>query len=649
MDGNGRDQGEQQPDGSGQEEPTPHGGMTQPLLGSGQGGFVPWSSGDPAAPATRDERELAQMLERERLDDAARARALLPDAQPAPWGAPTWSAPSPPSALTPSTGAVTPPARRSAPAYSPSERLRARREVPVARQSLSHDGTPAALPLSFGEGGGARGGGPRQRFSGSGLVPQRRARRQERHARRSTLAISVLTVVLLLGSALLLFNPFQQRPSFGFAVGQRYQNVSSSQTLFLHGSAPTPTPPGGPTPTPPPSSASPTPQPTAKPQPTATPLPTPTPTLPPPGNAVVTFTAPTKSYTSPGSMTACGSGCTFGLANGSNTTSASKSVNATGSQTIYYWWHGTMHVHYRAARHCFSNGTCNSSAPFWPGGSVTFTDPIFQNGSCTLTVPRATDSDEGLCWYQAHTVGYNQYPTNNVSCDGDPGGAGATASDGSGGYYVWSFCWGSDSGTGGTGTQPVVTSGDCNNAQSQAASSATNNANSQLNSWVGGRVKVTSSVSSRWTGCNPGPGTQASSTTGSASASWSAGAFDPQTAVDRAGTLMSQWLSALGTYYWTSGPSGCTSAGAVQNAVANGTDTITCAQDGTATYDWRAASTQQTYAAKLAGLTYSQALAFCNNASQSPGVVSGTCTIKLGAGNPNQMPTAASQITIVAK
>lgn len=184
----------------------------------------------------------------------------------------------------------------------------------TVRASAHPDGVP--VPLGAGAASG-RGGGVRQRFSGSGVAAGGRIDRQERRARAITLGIAAAAVALVLSSALLLFHPLALDNGFGFALGHHYKPVQSSQVLIVPQpettATETTTPEGGApivrgTPT---AGASVTPAPgvtpgvTPTPTPTPSPTPAPTPTLPP-VYATATFTAATRNIASnPATMTAC--------------------------------------------------------------------------------------------------------------------------------------------------------------------------------------------------------------------------------------------------------------------------------------------------------------------------------------------------------
>lgn len=225
----------------------------------------------------------------------------------APYGAPMppfqppsqQASPTPPYGFPPA-GAVS---RQAVPeAGSPLQRLRdTRRDAGAPRTSAHPDGAPAPLPrfLAGGRAGGTTGGAAAgkvvQRFTGTGITPQARVRRQERRARRATVMLAVVAVVLITSSAFLLFDPAIQLPSFGFAIGTRYHAVDSGKSITLYQDPPTATPSdASPTPT----AASPTPNPTS---PTATPPDSPTSTAAPTATPMPTATA-TPTY-GPGTLT----------------------------------------------------------------------------------------------------------------------------------------------------------------------------------------------------------------------------------------------------------------------------------------------------------------------------------------------------------
>lgn len=217
------------------------------------------------------------------------------------------------------------------------------------RPSGEPDGAPAPIPgMLAGVGGVAR---VTQRFSGVGLSQRDQTEDDERRARIATFLLAFLAIGLILASALMLFNPFVMRLSFGFNQGQRivvvHSNVplivSKPQTPTPHptakpttvagvGTNPTPTiaaqgtPVGGPGPTAT-AAPSPVPTPTPPPQPTATPSPTPTAT-PIAGNAQVVFTAAKQTQSYSGAMNAC-PGCEI---NTPTQTASSGGYNGAGVQ-----------------------------------------------------------------------------------------------------------------------------------------------------------------------------------------------------------------------------------------------------------------------------------------------------------------------------
>ena len=240
-----------------------------------------------------------------------------------------------------------------------------------ARASTSPDGAPAPIPGMLAAGGVAR---VTQRFTGVGVAPRTQAQREERRARIFTLFLAFLAIGLIVSSALLLFNPFVLKLSFGFNPGQRVTEVHSKVPLIItkvQQSTPTPkpspkvtprpatpqpgpkstataaatgTPRGGPGPTAtaapsplPTATATPAPTATATPAPTATPSPTPTAT-PAPGAVTVTFTAASQTISSNSSndvATACPSGCDIPVTTGSASsgTYAGSLIQATGGYT----------------------------------------------------------------------------------------------------------------------------------------------------------------------------------------------------------------------------------------------------------------------------------------------------------------------------
>ena len=186
------------------------------------------------------------------------------------------------------------PSRKNAP--TPIQRFNEMQSRPV---TSTPDGRPASLPVTgsrylWGVAGAAISGGPsaaRQRFSGSGLLPQTHTQRTERRAQVMTLSLAGVAVLLIVGSALLLFQPTVQWPGFGFKLGQQFSHLASNIPLIIQGTPP----PVTPTPRPSPGTATPgrntgSTAPTATPAPAATATPAAEPTATSPA-AIPTATA----------------------------------------------------------------------------------------------------------------------------------------------------------------------------------------------------------------------------------------------------------------------------------------------------------------------------------------------------------------------
>ncbi|HEV2405568.1 MAG TPA: hypothetical protein VGR88_08955, partial [Ktedonobacterales bacterium] len=287
-------------------------------------------------------------------DDSARENGQwqVPGGQPAnpgyqpPAGYPLGANSRPPAPSFPAAPLGSTPTPRP----SPIERLRDTRGATGGKRATAHpDGAPSPIPRASAlkantprtTGAAAAGTQVVQRFSGTGLTPRPVVARREDRARRATLVLASAAVLLLVVSALALFDPTSHFAGFGFALGQRVTQVKSDVPLILQGTEPptptlgvstasptatpnngggpgaTATPTGGPQPTAT-AQATATAQPTATPQatatpvPTSTPLPTATPTVLPTG-ATVTFNATKQTVQSqPSTISSCPSGCDFG-------------------------------------------------------------------------------------------------------------------------------------------------------------------------------------------------------------------------------------------------------------------------------------------------------------------------------------------------
>lgn len=625
---------------------------TPPFPARGSG-FVPWQH-DGSIPGQNtaepsSEREQAFLLERERIDDAASAAQLL-HGQTSSLGpsvrVPDVSRASTPLSQTPAFPA--PASAVNAPLGSfpmPSARRADLRRADLQDSSRAHgrrdarnpDGTPAQLPFTSRESRTRERGGARQRFSGSGVTEHSVAQRQERRARAMTLALAALAALLVLSSAFVLFNPFVGRFGFGFALGQRLIHLSNGQILVLPGT--------GSVITPSPALASPTSTPLG--QPTVTPVPqkspTPTPTLVPPTNAVISFTAVSSKQATNGSMTACTSGCTLPSYSLSGAYRSSHQQGTTG--TYYYNAWVPLNAQVTAIRICDVNlYACHSGGGTFPGAAVTFDSSGLTNGSCTANLPSgnfAHDTSQP-CQMTSHSVSRNQY-------SGTAGWCGEV--DKYGNMTCWTFAWYNEGGTG--GTAKYVTYADCHSAMSTANLNGQATVSSIINNWAAGKALAppTMTTDPNSYDCPPEIGSVGSTVTGYATIDYSATDFDPQAAVAYASGLLNT-ATPVG-YYLSAGPTGCTQASAVQWSYAGGTFTVSCMQSGTVTYDWRSSSSagqqaQQKLAVKLAGMSYQSALAFCNGGTgEAAGIVKGSCTIKLGAGNQSQMPMSAGQITVI--
>jgi hypothetical protein len=465
-----------------------------------------------------------------------------------------------------------------------------------------------------------------QRFSGSGVAERALTSQRERRARSATIALSVIAVALLIGSALFLFNPFVQNRGFGFALGYRYKTVQSSDVLTIANDppkAPTPAVNGQPTPTPTPSGANsagtPGAKPTAtpRPQPTATPRPTATPTPPIGSGATVTFTAVNRNIQSqPATITDCGSGCTINalqhLAN--NITENNYSVAATGGPVATQTLQGNVWVSH-------DSGGPN---PSW----ATLT--LSASGvSCTVEVGGGSGLGIGLAttvycntgaWSPLTLTNFFGHINNAVCYDND------TPKQ----YRCnYSFEPASSQGLTTNPKGPSVTYNDCHNAMDNLAYTQGHDA---MNSWVGSNTnagwRVAGSPSynyGNWN-CSPGIGSLAASGTFHAwDTTWvDAYTFDPGAAQNYAMNNLNGQLPA--GYVWQNNASGCSLGSSVSGSTVN----ISCQYSRTAAYDWTQ-SLKDSLAKSLANPNL-DATAAANTCNNTPGVVQGSCKVTISNG-----------------
>lgn len=482
------------------------------------------------------------------------------------------------------------------------------------------------------------------------MTPRPVVARREKHARQATVILSVVAVLLLVVSALALFDPSTRFPGFGFAMGQRVTRLNSDSPLILQGTEP-PTSTvaqNGPTPTPTPNNgtgAQPTAttQPTATPIPTATPLPTATPILPA-NHATVTFNATTQNLNASPTYTSCPSGCDFPSRNGGNQIPGSFFKQyVSGYQSTRLG--GPLSVTLKSLRTCFSNtGTCHGGG-IWTGNTVTFSGGGL-SASCSGYVPAM-----GLG--QNATVSTNCYVSTrsgSVSVSGSNGGSVQDSSDPNV-FYAGGFSW-SNVNWGSTGGYYYPTQADCNYAVSQAYSSASGQAQSAINAFFNGYPSGPSSITQVNNYCSPAVGQPGGSVTGHSSAAWSAESFDPNTAVGAAGGRIRAMLPT--GYVWRAGPTACSASSlfsASNHSWSGSTFTINCPASGTAAYDWNAGDPSgsqavQNLQGKLKGQTLAAAQNLCNGSY--PGVSPGSCTITLTGGNAQILPSDPTAIQIVA-
>jgi hypothetical protein len=296
-------------------------------------------------------------------------------------------------------GSQQPPGRDKAPPLAASlARAASSPNQPVQRLAAARvhaQRAPDGVPTL---GGGNAAGRTFQRFSGSGVAPRTQVQRQERRARVTTIALIGLTVIVLIASAVLLFNPFARKPTYGFTVGTRYLTVTASVPSIVHGGSPTPTPtptlaptsqPGGggtkATPTATSTRVPPTPTPTRVPP---TPTPTLTPTPVPANSATVTFTRTQQALGSFATLTACDS-CSFNVGAG---TVQSQYISL--PSNYQFWWEGYAQA---------ANGMTvqiNCINPETPSSCSVPASTVIANGNGSCT----TGSAFGIPKNGSHTV-----------------------------------------------------------------------------------------------------------------------------------------------------------------------------------------------------------------------------------------------------
>jgi hypothetical protein len=203
-----------------------------------------------------------------------------------------------------------------------------------------------------------------------------------------------------------------------------------------------------------------------------------------------------------------------------------------------------------------------------------------------------------------------------------------------------------------------LSGGRCGSAESQARQIAANVENSWLDGQMSGsgRQEVNRAIwGPNWQQCTPS-GQQSNwrssppSTRGEAQMNGHALGFTP----GNAQSFAQGQLALPGGYYWTAGPTGCTSlnwSGVNPNDY-NSPFTITCPVSQHADYDWRSSSSagqqaQGSLISQIASkptqpMSKAQAISIC----QATAGVAGTCSITIQGGDGQTMPQ--SGITIQA-
>jgi hypothetical protein len=383
---------------------------------------------------------------------------------------------------------------------------------------------------------------------------------------------------------------------------------------------------------------------TATPKPTATPTPTPAPTATPTQpatGAIVSFTAAQKTGSFSNAMSACPSGC--------NVPAYSTGAHL---ETWYsnYWNYDQ-----------YTQTAMNGQISVLNENNNTFNGQVLATTSQGYTCQTAK---VGLIRAGANppprpvTIECDFLYGSNFISSIPPGGvccSGPSYNQSNGLFNTISFYNNNAYSSWGDWT---LSNGRCGSAESQAQQIATNVENSWLNGQMGGsgRQEVARSVwGPNWHLCTPS-GTQSTwrssqpSTQGEAQMNGQALGFTS----GNAQSFAQAQLALPGGYYWTGGPTGCSSLtwSGVNPGNYSSPFNITCPVSRHADFDWRPSSSagQQAQAALISQIaskpgqfvSQAQAIGIC----QANAGVAGTCSITIQGGGGQTMPT--SNITIQA-
>lgn len=501
------------------------------------------------------------------------------------------------------------------------------------RPTSAPDGAPAPIPgMLAGAGAVAR---VSQRFSGAGFSQRNQTEREESRARIATFLLAFLAIGLILTSALMLFNPFVMRLSFGFNQGQRIVEVHSNVPLIISKpQTPTPSPTTKPT-TIPGVGTNPTPTvapkgtpiigpgPTATAVPTALPTPAPTPTPPPPqatatptptptatpvaGTAQVAFTAAKQTQSYSGGMNAC-PGCEI---NTPTQTASSGGYNGAGVQ--------------------FSGGYSYPAADLELSNSSSsgyqFNDQLAGcNGNGTAWVPAFTSNAYGAGpWIQCVRPKWS--PVNGTT---DGGAVAYTQTASYTDYYNTS-----------------VTQSDCNNAVNNAI-------NAGAQSWANGyNAPQPGIVTKRYTsnnGCNPGVGYVHGTSCAkvqypcyTSSTAWGHADFETFTWTQAETQAATHLALTSSNWAWKSGTlAGCSPQSMTPPSSGN-IMTVVCGVSQEEYFNW-SSSEQSQIASALAGKSQASGGSICDSVRKSVEGIAPTTTCTVTFTGPILPP--ASQITV---
>jgi hypothetical protein len=484
------------------------------------------------------------------------------------------------------------------------QRRRVKRTPPLPWETENPEAPAAFSTVSFGQGQMPEGatlatsGEALQLLSASVPLPVRTGKTVTPRTRAVALALAFASLLLACTCAALLLNPALQHNGYPFGLG----NIFATQTTYAASS----TPGKVATPTSTTSSRGAAATPTTLPRGGGGPTPTPN-----PGSATVAFFVASQQITSPGSMTACPSGCTINGQYYQN----SQSFNSGQVQSTFI----------PQTELTGSILATNSGSSEWSSSGYAFSGGGYTCQSQPVDLPAGTSNTYG-CTIFASTP--PEIAANLIN--------------------------GTVSGTGVTFTNPnplfgngqwQVTASNCTSALSITYQSGQQWGTQQVQQWMqqpgqsGMQLALSTPVFSHSNQQCP-QGQQIQFFSASSTTTVQDGAF---VATDAQNAALNRLNSSVPAGY-------VTKQGTIQECNPSGTGLqgntvlLTCSDKATAIYNWTQAM-KASLAQQVASKSKSQATTICNGTT---GVASNSCVLTIDLGNGSIMPTDTSVIVIQA-